>query len=225
MDTLVKEQGGWRLQAGGHQLRAPQVVLANNAFAKTLHPGAARVVAMYTSAGLTEPLSAPDLAGLGSDDNWGLLPAHRLGATLRRTSDGRLLVRTFHSYEQEETPERLPDRLREYLSRRFPAVTLPEFSSVWSGAVGYTQGGGPHWGALDSGLWVSAGCNGGGVVKGTLFGRALAERALGEASPPIEELFGAARWLPPDPLRRIGYQLAARWEARSGIADALGENS
>ena len=222
VDSLVKELDGWRLTAGGHQLRAKQVILANNAFAKTLHGGAGRVVAMFTSAGITEPLSAADLAGLGSDDNWGLLPAHRLGATLRRTSDGRLLVRTFHSYEQEEDPDRLPGRLREYLSCRFPEVTLPEFVSVWSGAVGYTQGGGPHWGALDEGLWVSAGCNGGGVVKGTLFGRALAERALGAESCDVDRLFGAARWLPPDPFRRIGYQLAAGWEARVGAVDALG---
>lgn len=227
VDSLVKEAGGWRLTSGDYQLRARQVVLANNAFAKTLHSGAGRVVAMFTSAGITEPLSAPDLAGLGSDENWGLLPAHRLGATLRRTSDGRLLVRTFHSYEQEEDPGRLADRLREYLSRRFPDMSLPDFVSVWSGAVGYTQGGGPHWGALDKGLWVSAGCNGGGVVKGTLFGRALVERALAEqgigvATCDIDGLFGAARWLPPEPFRRIGYQLAASWEARAGAADALG---
>ena len=223
VEKLVKDGGGWLLQAGEQQLRAPRIVLANNAFAKSLHSGAGRVVAMFTSAGITEPLSAPDLAGLGSDENWGLLPAHRLGATLRRTSDGRLLVRTFHSYEQEEDPSGLEDRLRTYLTSRFPAVVLPEFVSVWSGAVGYTQGGGPQWGALDDGLWLSSGCNGGGVVKGTLFGRALAERALGEPHPDIDALFGAARWLPPDPLRRIGYQLAARWEARAGAADALGE--
>lgn len=232
VDSLVKEPDGWRLRAGGHQLRARQVILANNAFAKTLHPGAGRVVAMYTSAGITAPLSTADLAGLGSDDNWGLLPAHRLGATLRRTADGRLLVRTFHSYEREEDPASLPERLREYLVRRFPQVSLPEFVSVWSGAVGYTQGGGPQWGALDDGLWLSAGCNGGGVVKGTLFGKALAERALSEQAPggrlpgvepcDVGELFGAARWLPPDPFRRIGYQLAAGWETRSGAADALG---
>ncbi len=231
VDSLVRiragEQSGWRLTAAGHELRAGQVILANNAFAGSLHKGAGRVVAMFTSAGITERLSASELAGLGSDENWGLLPAHRLGATLRRTSDGRLLVRALHSYEQEEDPAGLPDRLRAYLSRRFPGVTVPDFVSVWSGAVGYTQGGGPQWGALDEGLWVSAGCNGGGVVKGTLFGKALAERALADQGLGVETcdvhgLFGSARWLPPDPLRRIGYRLAATWEARAGAADALG---
>lgn len=223
VDRLVRDGAGWRLEVGGRTIRAGQVILANNAFAKRLHRGAGRVVAMYTSAGITEPLGEAALSALGSDGNWGLLPAHRLGATLRRTSDGRLLVRTFHSYEREDDPEQLNARLRTFLASRFPDIQLPAFASVWSGAVGYTQGGGPLWGQLDEGLWVSAGCNGGGVVKGTLLGRVLAERALGRETVEVGRLFGAARWLPPDPFRRIGYEVAARWEAKAGMSDALGE--
>lgn len=223
VESLVRDGGGWRLRAGGHEIRAAQAILANNAFAKNLHRGAGRVVAMFTSAGITEPLDAAARAGLGSDENWGLLPAHRLGATLRRTSDGRLLVRTFHSYEREQDPERLAARLDAYLRTRFPDISLPSFACVWSGAVGYTQGGGPLWGPLDENLWISAGCNGGGVVKGTLLGRVLAERILGEETVDVTRLFGAARWLPPDPFRRLGYELAARWQEKAGRPDALGE--
>ena len=224
VEMLVRDGHGWRLEAGGHAIRARQVILANNAFAKQLHRGAGRVVAMFTSAGITGPMDAAALASLGSDGNWGLLPAHRLGATLRRTSDGRLLVRTFHSYEREEDPEHLAARLGACLRTRFPDIPLPPFASVWSGAVGYTQGGGPLWGPLDENLWISAGCNGGGVVKGTLLGRVLAERALGEETVDISRLFGAARWLPPDPFRRLGYEVAARWQAKAGRPDALGED-
>jgi len=223
VDTLVKNGAGWLLAAGEHRVHARRVILANNAFAKALHRGAGRIVAMYTSAGITEPLDDAGLAGLGSDGNWGLLPAHRLGATLRRTSDGRLLVRTFHSYEREEAPAGLDAKLRQYLARRFPQIEVPPFVAVWSGAVGYTQGGGPMWGALDGGLWISAGCNGGGVVKGTLLGRTLAERALGRETADIPALFGTARWLPPEPFRRFGYELAARWQTWEGAADALGD--
>ncbi len=225
VDSLVRDGADWRLDAGGHQIRAHQVILANNAFAKQLHRGAGRVVAMYTSAGITEPLDAATLTRLGSDENWGLLPAHRLGATLRRTSDGRLLVRTFHRYEREDDPRQLDARLGTCLMSRFPALPQPAFASVWSGAVGYTQGGGPLWGALDENVWISAGCNGGGVVKGTLLGRALAERAFGRETVDVPGLFGAARWLPPDPFRRIGYEAAARWQAKAGRADALGERA
>ncbi|HEY5647120.1 MAG TPA: FAD-binding oxidoreductase [Pseudomonadales bacterium] len=216
---LVKSGRGWRIESGGYAVRSRQVILANNAFAKRLAPGASRVVAMYTYAALTEPLAAAERALLGSDEQWGLLPAHRLGSTLRLTADGRLLVRSAHGYEAEARPEQIEARLRDNLARRFPQLTLPPFASVWSGATGYTLGGGPLWGQLDDGLWISTGCNGGGVVKGTLFGQALAELATGGEPPDIHGLFGAARWLPPEPFRRLGYLVAERWQSQQGASE------
>ncbi len=217
--TRLVRDGGWRLTAGGHQVRAPHVILANNAFAKLLVPSASRVVAMYTYAALTEPLDDRNLARLGSDEQWGLLPAHRLGSTLRLTADGRLLVRSSHGYEREAPPQRIEAELRDNLGRRFPILDLPPFASTWGGATGYTLGGGPLWGQLAEGLWVSAGCNGGGVVKGTLFGAALAELASGGEPADVLGLFGAARWLPPEPFRRLGYLVAERWQSRQGAAE------
>ena len=161
VSRLVRDGDGWRLQAGHHVIRARQVILANNAFAKMLNSAASRVVAMYTYAALTEPLAPADLARLGSDAQWGLLPAHRLGSTLRLTGDGRLLVRSAHGYEAEASPQRIETLLRNNLTRRFPQIDLPPFVSAWAGATGFTLGGGPLWGPLDEGLWVSAGCNGG----------------------------------------------------------------
>jgi glycine/D-amino acid oxidase-like deaminating enzyme len=219
---LLRDGDSWLVSAAGHRLRAGAVILANNAFAAQLHGGADRVVAVYTSAALTEPLTDSQLDQLGSDTDWGLLPAHRLGATLRRTGDGRLLLRSTHSYQREEPPERQSQRLREALARRFPQLALPPFVSSWSGAVGYTQGGGPLWGQLADGLWITAGCNGGGVVKGTLLGRCLAEQALGEETADIPALFGAARWLPPEPLRWLGYRATSAWQSWQGRAEAQG---
>ena len=100
-----------------------------------------------------------------------------------------------------------------------PTARILHRAGTWSGAVGYTFGGGPLWGRLHEGLWISAGCNGGGVVKGTLFGRALAELACGASPPDIPGLFGRARWLPPEPLRRLGYHVGNRWLARQGAAE------
>ncbi len=219
VQRLVRDGGGWVLEVAGHRVRARQVILANNAFAGRLWPRASRLVAMYTYAGLTEPLTKSDLAALGSAPEWGLLPAHKLGSTLRLTRDGRLLVRAFHGYEAEAAPEAMAPALRDNLARRFPAIRIPEFVATWSGAVGYTLGGGPLWGPLDEGLWIAAGCNGGGVVKGTLFGRALADLATGAAPPDIPGLFGRARWLPPEPFRRAGYRLGTRWMTRQGAAE------
>src|SRR5690606_5314379 len=138
-----------------------------------------RVVAMYNYAAMTKPLSRKSHESLGSDPAWGLLPAHRLGSTLRRTGDGRLLIRSLYGYEAEADNNAAAAKLKTALERRYPWLKALEFTSVWSGATGFTKNGSPVWGEYSPGLFIAAGCNGGGVVKGTLFGRLLAEKALG----------------------------------------------
>ena len=64
---------------------------------------------------------------------------------------------------------------------------------------------------------IAAGCNGGGVVKGTLFGELAVQRALGEDTPDVSALFGRAPWVPSDPIRRIGFSLLVRhWDRQAG---------
>jgi glycine/D-amino acid oxidase-like deaminating enzyme len=208
--------GAWRIECPDGSLRARRVCLANNAFVGGLGVGAARVSALYTYAGLTAPLAPARLARLGTESRWGILPAHRLGSTLRRTGDNRLMVRSFYGYEREADNARVAKRLADCLARRFPqlfAAAWPQpFEHVWGGTTGLTYNGAPLWGEWQPGLFVSAGCNGGGVVKGTLFGRLLAERALGREVPDVTALFGSASWMPPEPLRGIGFALLSSWE-------------
>jgi glycine/D-amino acid oxidase-like deaminating enzyme len=236
---LTRRAEGWQIDCPNGNVLARRVLLANNAFARDLAAGArggggsrlvaglgldaglrSRLTAMYTYAGMTGPLPESDLAMLGSVSNWGLLPAHRLGTTLRRTADGRLLVRSFYGYEREEDNDRVAAGLEDCLLRRFPHLTPQgagerRFEHVWGGATGFTYNGAPVWGEIAPGLLVSAGCNGGGVVKGTLLGTLLARKALGERVPDVAGLFGAASWMPPEPVRRIGFALISRAARRS----------
>jgi len=216
---LQREGSGWRIECPEGSLLARHVVLANNAFVRGLGIGGGRLSAIYTYAALTEPLPAAVLERLGSDRSWGLLPAHRLGSTLRRTPDGRLMVRSFYGYEHEEDNARVAERLHRCLARRFPQLGFERspqpFQYVWGGTTGLTYNGAPLWGEFGPGLFVSAGCNGGGVVKGTLFGRLLARRALGESVPDVGALFGRASWMPPEPIRKLGFALISAWERRT----------
>jgi glycine/D-amino acid oxidase-like deaminating enzyme len=216
---LAKKAGCWILTTPQARVRARKVILANNAFCKGLGTGRSRVVAMYTYAGLTRRLPQELLATLGSDASWGVLPAHRLGSTLRRTSDGRLLVRSFYGYEREADNQPISRMLGDNLLRRFPQLGRVEFEHVWSGATGFTFNGAPIWGQAEPGLFVSAGCNGGGVVKGTLFGRLLVDLVFGHGAPDMQQLFGRASWMPPEPLRRIGFHAVAALERRRGLAE------
>lgn len=217
--SLHRTQNLWQLATPGGRITSRHVVLANNAFAKGLGIGGSRVVAMYTYAALTAPLAPALLDKLGSEQEWGLLPAHRLGSTLRRTAEGRLLVRSLYGYERESGDSDVESALQSSLQRRFPQLGNLRFESLWSGATGFTMNGAPVWGEHSPGLFVSTGCNGGGVVKGTLFGRLLADLAHGEDVPDVHALFGRARWMPPEPFRSLGFQLMSRLERRRAAAE------
>jgi hypothetical protein len=69
-------------------------------------------------------------------------------------------------------------------------------------------------------LFVSAGCNGGGVVKGMLFGELLADLANKRKVPDVTGLFGSASWMPPEPFRALGFQLISAVEGYRGRAEA-----
>ncbi|MDH4109569.1 MAG: FAD-binding oxidoreductase [Gammaproteobacteria bacterium] len=212
-------QTGWRVRTPAGALACDRLVLANNAFTKQLGVGRSRLVAMYTYAGLTAPLPARVLGTLGRVENWGLLPAHRLGSTLRRTRDGRLLIRSHYGYERETDNGRIAARLADGLRRRYPQLQKVAFEHVWAGATGFTFNGSPIWGEHAPGLFVSSGCNGGGVVKGTLFGELLADLAAGRAVPDMRRLFGNASWMPPEPIRELGFRIISGLERRQGRAE------
>jgi len=214
--TLRREANRWCIETPEAVLRANKVILANNAFAKELGIGRSRLAAMYTYAGITPVLDVSGQQALGSDSSWGLLPTHRLGSTLRYTADNRLLVRSVHSYEKEFDPAWVRASLTKKMRSRFPQLQKAEFEYVWGGAVGFTYNGGALWGEARSGLYVSSGCNGGGTVKGTLLGGLLADLALGQKVPDVTSLFGSASWMPPDPVRAIGFHIRSSIEQFTG---------
>lgn len=213
---LQQQPAAWQVETPNAVINARKLILANNAFSKELGIGRSRLVAMHTYAGLTPVLERSVLEDLGGDESWGLLPTHRLGSTLRRTRDGRLMVRSMHSYEKEAPLGKIENELHRRLEKRFPQLPNFDFEHCWGGAVGFTYNGGAVWGEFKPGLYVSAGCNGGGTVKGTLLGKLLAETAHGLKVPDVPNLFGQASWMPPEPFRRLGFNIAATLESYQG---------
>jgi len=216
----------WVVTTAEGELTCSKLVLANNSFAKEQGVARSRLAAVYTYAAITPQLDPEFLDSLGTVQNWGLLPTHRLGSTLRRTADGRLLVRSGHSYEAELSGSKVTALLQDRLWRRFPQLKSngggkgagqeKRFEHVWGGAVGVTYNAAPVWGEREPGLFISSGCNGGGTVKGTLLGNALAELALGNSALDVSAIFGSPSWMPPDPLRRIGFEFSAALESWQG---------
>ncbi|MBL1266509.1 MAG: FAD-dependent oxidoreductase [Halomonas sp.] len=210
---IVPDGKKWRVTTPEGEVTAGQVILANNAFSRALGADSSRLTAIYTYAAITDPLPQPERERIAAT-TWGLLPAHRLGCTLRTTADGRLMIRSRYSYEREADNARIEAELKASLEARYPELTPVRFDKVWGGTTGLTYNGAPLWGEIQPGLYVSAGCNGGGIVKGTFLGDALARHALGKPVEDIASLFGKASWMPPDPARRLGFYLTSEMERR-----------
>ena len=212
--SIKKDKKSWLVNTPKATIRSKKIVIANNAFCSKLGFARNYISPIYTYAAITEPLQQSELFSLGSEKNWGILPAHRLGSTLRLTIDGRLMIRSLYDYGCEREGANASRHLRQSLKLRFPQISNINFESVWGGTTGFTFNGGPIWGEIEKNIYISAGCNGGGIVKGTLFGELLAMSANQLKVPKIKNLFGSASRMPSEPFRKIGFKLISMIESK-----------
>lgn len=189
----------------GQSYKANAIILANNGFAKQFGYLKDRLITIYTYAGMTGELEDDRLDALGADDEWGLIPANRLGTTLRLTRDRRFLVRTEYSYEEPEDLFKIKEILLKSFRHRYPQFDDYEFEHVWGGVTALTRNGAVYFGQLGPNLFASVGCNGAGVLKGSIYGKLLAESILGVDSEELRMVISLDKptWLPPEPLRKV----------------------
>ena len=208
--------GPYRVRTREGEYQADNVILANNAFARRLGFLRSRLITIFTYAGVTPVLDAAHQAMLGERDQWGVIPANRLGTTLRRIRGGRFMVRSAYSYEAEQPMARMTQLLRDAFQRRYPELGAYDFEYVWGGSTALTGNGASFVGQVRPGLYASVGCNGAGVIKGTIYGKLLGEQVAGHRSAMLDDLaaFEKPNWLPPDPLRRLGVLGAIAMQAR-----------
>jgi glycine/D-amino acid oxidase-like deaminating enzyme len=131
-----------------------------------------------------------------------------------RKTMGRLLIRSGDSYERERDPSAVRAMLTALYRNRFPAMRTHEFEHVWGGLTAVTHNGAFLFGEIRPGLFVSAGCGGAGVTRGTIQGKLLAELACGLRSQLLSDRLAqnGPDWLPPEPLRGAGAKLQIAWE-------------
>ncbi|MEM5461545.1 FAD-dependent oxidoreductase [Paraburkholderia phytofirmans] len=205
-----------RVTTASMQLTSPRVIVANNGFARKLGFATDRLFTIYTYACLTPQLDEAELAKLGSVSEWGVIPANRLGSTLRKVASGRLMVRSGYSYEREQPLSQVRALLEKCYRSRYPFMKSHELEYVWGGVTALTRNGAVYFGRVADGMFVSVGCNGAGMLKGSVFGMLIGEMACGLQSPELADALGFQRpsWLPPEPIRRIAVLSAIHYQKR-----------
>jgi glycine/D-amino acid oxidase-like deaminating enzyme len=211
----IERDGAWRVRAGAGGARAARVFLAINGFAPALGVLRRRIFPLFTFASLSRVLDAGERRSLGAREQWGLVSEDRMGTTLRRTLDQRLLVRSLVRYAPSlrSTRRRLEAMRRHHrrsMAVRWPALGDTELEFTWGGVMGMAMNQGQFFGRLGEGLFASLGYNGSGVALGSGSGLALADHALGQDSPLVPDALALPRpsWIPPEPFLGIGVRAA-----------------
>jgi glycine/D-amino acid oxidase-like deaminating enzyme len=209
-ETLVREQGKWRIQASGATLTAETVLLCTNGYTGGLFPGLeTEVVPVNSYQAATRPL--PEAA------RQSILPGGQSASDTRRVllyfrldRDGRFIIGGRGAAQDEPGPERFA-RLRRAAREIYPQLAEAEWSNHWSGRIALTRDFLPHLLELAPGLLAGLGYQGRGVAMATSMGALLAARAQGAAEADLPLPIGPRQPFPLHGLRVPAIYLAARW--------------
>ena len=196
--TSVEYGPPHRLVMPAGEIAAPKLILATNGFTDGWGFLERHLIRLVTYASLTAPLTDKQLARMGRDENWGATCAIRMGSTVRRTEDNRLMMRNRFRYGGNTgvSDDELSQARRSHvaaLKARVPHLGEPVIEHTWGGFLCVSRNSAPYWGELAPGVLASVCCNGVGVPKGTFAGRAIAEYALGYDSHLVRDLLSFPR--------------------------------
>lgn len=201
-------------------IRAKKVIICASGYLTRfgLYPHTA--IPVYTFASMTRELTEVELGKAGAQATYGIIPANSFGTTVRRAQN-RLFLRNVYSYAKGYKVTRADvERAREQqmvsFRRRWPELSDMGFEISWGGLLTLAQNGGMVWGELGRNIYGAAFCNGTGVSRGTSFGKAVAELAMGRSSPVIDIL---RRKVPPsrafpELITQIGVNVVTGWRFR-----------
>jgi glycine/D-amino acid oxidase-like deaminating enzyme len=228
--------------ADGHEVRAPVIVRATEAYTDSLQTHRRLMVPVHTSMLVTEPIADELWEQIGWQGREALLAEHPF-LHLQHTADRRITIggddnRVPYRYGSAPGPDgpALPKVLRMYqreLVKLFPALRDLRIDHSWQGVFAAPREWAPGVG-LDrrTGLAWAGGYVGEGVATSNLAGQVLADLVLGRDSDLTRLPFVGApqrRW-EPEPLRTIGAfaiaamrQHAERTESRTGSTSRLME--
>lgn len=166
----------WRVGAGAGHVRAPNVVLATNAYTDQLWPGLQRAfVMLHYSQIASEPLS-DNVAKSILPGRQGAWDTRNVMVSFRLDTGNRLILGSIG------TPSVSPGGTRRWarsLSRRlFPQLGDLAWQQQWSGQIAMTDDHLPRLNRLAPGLITPIGYNGRGIGPGTVFGRSIARYLL-----------------------------------------------
>lgn len=220
--SLGRQDATWLVRTPKGSISAPRVILAVNGHAESFGFFERRLMHVFTYASMTEALSAEQVARLGGDARWGLLPSDPMGTTLRRisgTGGDRIVIRNRFTYDpgmevSEARIQAIGQRHDASFRARFPELNDVGMEYRWGGRLCLSRNGVPAFGEIEEGLFSACCQNGLGTSKGTLAGICAADLAAQGNFPHVATLAAMAEpsLLPPEPFAWLGANATLRWK-------------
>ncbi len=221
--TKLERHGDWVATTPKGQITASRVILAVNGHLNSFGFAQGRLMHVFTYASMTRALTSDEIARLGGQPNWGVLPADPQGTTVRRVSGvggDRIVIRNRFTFDPslEVSDARIARVGRDHdrsFQARFPMLDGVEMEHRWGGRLCLSLNGVQLVDEVDEGLFTACCQNGLGTTRGTLAGMLAADLATGQGSPALDRMRGAvAKRLPPKPIASVGANLRLAWGAR-----------
>ena len=208
-------------------IKTKKIIFATNGFLNSLGVKKNYNFPITLTASMTRPLTNKEFESIGMPKEWGVLPIRPMGATIRMTKDGRILIRNtaeVHNPYQMSQSDLNKRALKQKIGikKRFPQLPDDIIQSSWSGIVSRTRNSSQIFEKIDENIFVAGCYNGSGIGVGTLFGEQIAIKASGQHTKEIETIEARSKptWLPPQPFLDLGVRarlLYERLRAKSEI--------
>jgi glycine/D-amino acid oxidase-like deaminating enzyme len=203
------------------EIHAPRVILTVNGHLESFGFFQRRLMHIFTFASMSRKLTDSEIEALGGEKSWGLIPADPMGSTIRRIAPDRIVVRNTFTYNPSMTTSdlqiaRIGKAHDRSFAARFPMLKDVRQDFRWGGHLCLSLNSVPAFGEIEKGIYSACCCNGLGTVKGTLYGKLVAELAVGHDNPMVQDGLNepAPAKLYPEPLMTLGANARLWWSQR-----------
>lgn len=223
----IEEGSTHRLRTtGGREVRAESLVLATNAYTSKAGHFRNTVVPLHAYIGITPQLDEGTLNEIGWRSRLPFFDSRTLVYYLGLTRDNRIHIgggRVDYSFNnglaERADGESAYTALQRELARIFPRLAGVNFETTWSGLVDMTLDFAPAVGRTGkhANVYYGLGYCGHGVNLTSLFGRIIADLALGQDSRwhTLPFLNRTPLYVPNEPFRWLGVQGALEYYRRA----------
>jgi len=196
------------------EIKAKNIMFALNGYMAPNKIKNSRVFPLTLTASLTRPLTDTEFETIGSPKEWGILSAQAMGATVRLTSDRRIMIRNTAEVWPRMSMSEAELNTRKHLHvsgliKRFPFLNAYDIDYTWSGVTCISKNNANIFQQLENHVFAAGCYNGGGIGLGVLFGQEMPDFAAGEHSDNINKILNRPqpKLLPPQPVLNWGISM------------------